>query len=80
MVGENNRKMNGQKLLENLIMVPKENSSKLCIPWLKLGAVLLVVWFSFFSIYLLRRDGSGQVKFLSFFYNLHGPNTYTTCY
>jgi hypothetical protein len=57
---------------ENLIMVPKKNSSKLCIPWLKLG-VLLLVWFSFFSIYLLRGNGYGQVKLLSFFLNLHGP-------
>ncbi|KAK2447116.1 Sulfite exporter TauE/SafE family protein [Trifolium repens] len=44
---------------ENLIMVPKKNSCKLCIPWLKLG-VLLLIWFSFFSIYLLRGNGYGQ--------------------
>ncbi|XP_045814895.1 sulfite exporter TauE/SafE family protein 2-like [Trifolium pratense] len=44
---------------ENLIMAPKDNNNKLCIPWLKLG-VLLLVWFSFFSIYLLRGNGYGQ--------------------
>jgi hypothetical protein len=27
---------------DNLLMVPKENSSKLCIPWLKLGVVSLL--------------------------------------
>lgn len=45
---------------ENLVLVPQENSSKLCIPWLKLG-VLLLIWFSFFSIYLIRGNGYGQI-------------------
>ncbi|CAK8530409.1 unnamed protein product [Lathyrus sativus] len=48
-----------EKVEENLVLVPKENSDKLCIPWLKLG-VLLLVWLSFFSIYLLRGNGNGQ--------------------
>lgn len=48
-----------------IVMVPKENSKLMSIPWLKLLALLLV-WFSFFSIYLLRGNGYGQVRFLLF--------------
>ncbi|XP_058771672.1 sulfite exporter TauE/SafE family protein 5-like [Vicia villosa] len=48
-----------EKVEENLIMVAKVNRDKLCVPWLKLG-VLLLVWLSFFSIYLLRGNGNGN--------------------
>ena len=38
------------------------------IPWLKL-VVLLLIWFSFFSVYLLRGNRYGQVKFFFFFFS-----------
>ncbi|KAE9595036.1 putative transmembrane protein TauE [Lupinus albus] len=45
-------------LREPLLVGPKENS-KLKIPWLKLW-VLLLIWLSFFSIYLLHGNKYGQ--------------------
>ncbi|CAL0300850.1 unnamed protein product [Lupinus luteus] len=44
------------RLLEN---VTTEENSKIKIPWLKL-CVLLLIWLSFFSIYLLRGNKYGQ--------------------
>ncbi|XP_027338112.1 sulfite exporter TauE/SafE family protein 5-like [Abrus precatorius] len=48
----------GPKSIEVPILAPQENS-EVRIPWLKL-VVLLLVWFSFFSIYLLRGNRYGQ--------------------
>ncbi|KAK7412224.1 hypothetical protein VNO78_03674 [Psophocarpus tetragonolobus] len=42
----------GPNSIEVPLLVPQENT-KLRIPWFKL-AVLLLIWFSFFSVYLLR--------------------------
>ena len=60
-----NKENEGLKSLEEPLLGPEENG-KLRIPWLKLG-VLLLVWFSFFSLYLLRGNKYGQVRFRSFF-------------
>ncbi|KAG4999442.1 hypothetical protein AAZX31_08G061000 [Glycine max] len=46
------------KSIEEQVMVPEENI-RVRIPWLKL-VVLLLVWFSFFSLYLLRGNKYGQ--------------------
>lgn len=48
----------GMKSIEEQVMVPEENI-RVRIPWLKL-VVLLLVWFSFFSLYLLRGNKYGQ--------------------
>lgn len=53
-----NKENEGVESLEQRLLCPEENS-KLRIPWLKLG-VLLLVWFSFFSLYLLRGNKYGQ--------------------
>ena len=54
------------KSIEEQVMVPEENI-RVRIPWLKL-VVLLLVWFSFFSLYLLRGNKYGQVRFCSFLF------------
>ncbi|XP_061336440.1 sulfite exporter TauE/SafE family protein 2-like isoform X2 [Gastrolobium bilobum] len=46
------------KSIEEHLLVPEKNI-KLSIPWLKL-VVLLLVWFSFFTLYLLRGNKYGQ--------------------
>ncbi|KAI4299235.1 hypothetical protein L6164_032713 [Bauhinia variegata] len=46
------------KSVEEPLLGPKKNT-KLKLPWLKLG-VLVLVWFSFFFIYLLRGNKYGQ--------------------
>ncbi|KAI4296517.1 hypothetical protein L6164_036467 [Bauhinia variegata] len=48
----------GLKGVEEPLLVPKQNS-ELSLPWLKLG-VLLLVWFSFFFLYLLRGNKYGE--------------------
>ncbi|KAK7252233.1 hypothetical protein RIF29_36044 [Crotalaria pallida] len=48
----------GLKSLEEPLLGAEENS-KVRVPWFKLG-VLLLVWLSFFSIYLLRGNKYGQ--------------------
>ncbi|KAK7328031.1 hypothetical protein VNO77_22125 [Canavalia gladiata] len=48
----------GPKNVEVPLLDPQENS-RVRTPWLKL-VVLLLVWFSFFSIYLLRGNKYGQ--------------------
>ncbi|RZC03567.1 Sulfite exporter TauE/SafE family protein 2 isoform B [Glycine soja] len=53
----NNEKA-GMKSIEEQVMVPEENI-RMRIPWLKL-VVLLLVWLSFFSLYLLRGNKYGQ--------------------
>lgn len=64
-----NKQNEGLESLEQPLLCPEENS-KLRIPLLKLG-VLLLVWFSFFSLYLLRGNKYGQVRLSSFFFNLY---------
>ncbi|RDX74048.1 Sulfite exporter TauE/SafE family protein 5, partial [Mucuna pruriens] len=50
----------GMKSVEEQVVVPQENIRvRVRIPWLKL-VVLLLVWFSFFSLYLLRGNKYGQ--------------------
>ena len=61
----NNEKA-GMKSIEEQVMVPEENI-RMRIPWLKL-VVLLLVWLSFFSLYLLRGNKYGQVRFWSFLF------------
>ncbi|KAE9613492.1 hypothetical protein Lal_00015880 [Lupinus albus] len=48
----------GLKSIEEPLLGPEKNS-KLRIPWFKLG-VLVLIWFSFFSLYLLRGNKYGQ--------------------
>ncbi|MED6212324.1 hypothetical protein PIB30_082237 [Stylosanthes scabra] len=55
---EESKENEGSKSIEEPLLVPEENSN-MRLPWLKLG-VLLLVWFSFFSIYLLRGNKYGQ--------------------
>ena len=61
-----NKENEGSKSFEKPLLGPEEDSN-VKIPWLKLG-VLLLVWFSFFSIYLLRGNKYGQVRLSSFFF------------
>ncbi|MED6144367.1 hypothetical protein PIB30_015150 [Stylosanthes scabra] len=49
----------GLKSLEEPLLAAEENNRKFGIPWLKLG-VLLLVWFCFFFLYLLRGNKYGQ--------------------
>ncbi|RDY05317.1 Sulfite exporter TauE/SafE family protein 2, partial [Mucuna pruriens] len=49
---------NEPKSIEVPLLVP-QGKSKLRIPWFKL-AVLLLIWFCFFSVYLLRGNKYGQ--------------------
>lgn len=51
------------KSIQVPLLVPQGNS-KVRVPWMKL-VVLLLIWFSFFSVYLLRGNRYGQVKCLS---------------
>ncbi|XP_054791515.1 sulfite exporter TauE/SafE family protein 2-like [Prosopis cineraria] len=44
---------------ESLLGHHEENYDRLTLPWLKLG-VLLLIWFSFFFLYLLRGNKYGQ--------------------
>jgi hypothetical protein len=55
----------GAQSTEVPLLEPQE-SCKLRIPWRKLG-ILLIVWLSFFSIYLLCSTEYGHVKLLSSF-------------
>ena len=57
---------NEPKSIEVSLLAPQGNS-KVRIPWFKL-AVLLLIWFSFFSVYLLRGNRYGEVKCLFFFF------------
>lgn len=59
---EENREKEGLRNIEEQLLVLEENDNKLKIPWLKL-AVLLLIWFSFFSLYILRGNKYGQVRF-----------------
>lgn len=52
---------NGSSEEPLLVEHNEEEDSKLRIPWLKLG-VLLLIWLSFFSVYLLRGNRYGQVS------------------
>ncbi|KAK7319554.1 hypothetical protein RJT34_04276 [Clitoria ternatea] len=53
-----NKEKEGKESGEEQVLVPEENV-RLRFPWFKL-AVLLLVWFSFFSLYLLRGNKYGQ--------------------
>ncbi|KAL1289388.1 hypothetical protein HN51_057656 [Arachis hypogaea] len=55
---EENKENEGSKSIEEPLLVPEVNSNER-LPWLKLG-VLFLVWFSFFSVYLLRGNKYGQ--------------------
>lgn len=44
-------------------LLQKEEKGIKNIPWMKMG-VLIIIWFSFFSLYLLRGNRYGQVCFL----------------
>ncbi|KAK7400434.1 hypothetical protein VNO78_11642 [Psophocarpus tetragonolobus] len=54
----NKEKEGMENIEEQQVMVPEENI-RVRIPWFKL-VVLLLVWFSFFSLYLLRGNKYGQ--------------------
>lgn len=43
---------------------------KLRFPWMKMG-VLVLIWFSFFTLYLLRGNRQGQVRLLAPFLIMH---------
>jgi hypothetical protein len=43
---------------------------KLRFPWMKMG-VLVLIWFSFFTLYLLRGNRQGQVRLLTPFLIMH---------
>jgi len=58
-----NKEQEGMKSVEEQVVVPEENI-RVRIPWLKL-LVLLLVWLTFFSLYLLRGNKYGQVRFYS---------------
>ncbi|XP_047169065.1 sulfite exporter TauE/SafE family protein 2-like [Vigna umbellata] len=53
-----NKEKEEMKSVEEQVLVPEENI-RVRIPWLKL-VVLLLVWFTFFSLYLLRGNKYGQ--------------------
>ncbi|KAK8472473.1 hypothetical protein PHAVU_002G218000 [Phaseolus vulgaris] len=53
-----NKEKEGMKSVEEQVLVPEENI-RVRIPLLKL-VVLLLVWFTFFSLYLLRGNKYGQ--------------------
>lgn len=44
------------------LLVSSEKNCAVGFPWMKLG-ILVLVWFSFFTVYLLRGNRSGQVMF-----------------
>ncbi|KAL2343906.1 hypothetical protein Fmac_005191 [Flemingia macrophylla] len=59
--GREGEQKDGEKSIKEQVVVPEENI-RVRIPWLKL-LVLLVIWFSFFSLYLLRGNKYGQSIF-----------------
>ncbi len=69
---------NGSEILENGLVKDGSNCDsitepllgmkedcKLRLPWMKLG-ILVMIWFSFFALYLLRGNRYGQVRLLHF--------------
>lgn len=60
----------GKRSLKEPLMGDEIETFKVCVPWKKLG-VLLIIWVSFFLLYLLRGDRNGQVLATSFFIFLH---------
>ncbi|XP_052202227.1 sulfite exporter TauE/SafE family protein 5-like [Diospyros lotus] len=56
---ENGLVGNGVKVLKEPLLNGKLEKCRLGIPWMKLG-LLILVWFSFFLLYLLRGDRYGR--------------------